>query len=92
MNLHDYLSAERGRQARICKEIGAHAPDLSRWATGQRPVPVDKCLKIERATGGDVTRRDLRPNDWHEIWPDLITDEHPAPAPAADESAAQAAA
>lgn len=26
---------------------------------------------IERLTGGQVTRRDLRPHDWREIWPEL---------------------
>lgn len=87
MNLKDYISHERGRQASLCRAIGAHAPDLSRWADGLRPVPVDKCLKLERATGGEVTRRELRPHDWHLIWPDLITEDHPAPQSAETEKA-----
>ena len=29
------------------------------------------CVLIERATGGQVTRKDLRPNDWQDIWPEL---------------------
>lgn len=29
------------------------------------------CVAIERATGGAVTRKDLRPNDWQDIWPEL---------------------
>lgn len=29
------------------------------------------CLAIERATGGQVTRQDLRPDDYWLIWPDL---------------------
>jgi len=34
-------------------------------------VPVERCVAIERATKGAVTRRDLRPNDWLQIWPEL---------------------
>lgn len=29
------------------------------------------CTAIERITAGQVTRRDLRPNDWQKIWPEL---------------------
>jgi DNA-binding transcriptional regulator YdaS (Cro superfamily) len=28
-------------------------------------------MAIERATNGLVTRRDLRPDDWKAIWPEL---------------------
>lgn len=28
---------------------------------------------VERATNGEVTRRDLRPDDWRLIWPELVT-------------------
>jgi len=31
-------------------------------------------VSIERATDGAVTRKDLRPEDWHEIWPELASD------------------
>jgi hypothetical protein len=30
------------------------------------------CVAIERETGRQVMRWDLRPLDWHEIWPELI--------------------
>lgn len=87
MHLADYLSAERGRQAALCKQIGIHAPDVSRWAQGARPVPIEHCAAIEAATCGAVSRRDLRPADWHRIWPDLVTAEHPAPEPVAQQAA-----
>lgn len=29
------------------------------------------CSAIERASGGAVTRQDLRPHDWQDIWPEL---------------------
>lgn len=37
------------------------------------------CVAIEQATDGAVTRKDLRPDDWHRIWPELVDADHPAP-------------
>jgi DNA-binding transcriptional regulator YdaS (Cro superfamily) len=77
MNLSQYLLQERGRQASLARAIGAHAPDICRWADGTRPVPVAHGAAIEAATGGLVTRKELFPNDWQRIWPELI--EHAVP-------------
>lgn len=30
-------------------------------------------VKIEMASNGAVTRKDLHPNEWQEIWPELLT-------------------
>lgn len=67
--------SERGTQALIAKKIKAHQPDIYRWASKERPVPINKCYAIEQATNGLVTRKDLRPNDWHLIWPELVDKE-----------------
>jgi len=37
------------------------------------------CTAIEQATKGQVTRKDLRPTDWHLIWPELIDKDLPPP-------------
>lgn len=72
MTLFEYLdTAPRGTLLSLSKAIGAHAPDVSRWASGGRPVPSHRCVAIEVATGGQVTRKDLRPDDWQRIWPEL---------------------
>ncbi|MES2586976.1 MAG: YdaS family helix-turn-helix protein [Pseudomonadota bacterium] len=72
MNLSKYINKHpRGELARLAKAISAHAPDISRWASGKRPVPVHKVASIVDATNGAVTRKDLRPNDWMRIWPEL---------------------
>lgn len=71
MNLSEYLSQERGRQAALAKAIGAHAPDVSRWAEGTRPIPVTFGAPIEKATNGAVTRQEMFPQDWQTIWPEL---------------------
>jgi DNA-binding transcriptional regulator YdaS (Cro superfamily) len=54
--------------ARIC---GRSPQQVHQWKTGERPVPAQYCLAIEKASGGQITRRDLRPDDWHLFWPDL---------------------
>lgn len=72
MKLAEYLkSNRRGSAAQLARAIGAFASDVSDWANGGRPVPVAHCAAIERATGGQVTRKDLRPDDWQAIWPEL---------------------
>lgn len=71
MNLSNYLSQERGRQAALAKAIGAHAPDVSRWADGKRPIPFEYGADIEIATGGLVTRQEMFPEDWQRLWPEL---------------------
>jgi DNA-binding transcriptional regulator YdaS (Cro superfamily) len=68
-----------GRNA-LARLIGVSPSYVSQLIAGDRPIPVERCPEIERATSGAVTRRDLRPDDWHLIWPELVTAEHPAPA------------
>ncbi len=54
---------------------------LSQIARGVRPAPADRCATIEQATDGAVRRWDLRPDDWHRIWPELIGAEGAPPLP-----------
>ena len=78
MNLSSYLHSH-GSVKELSEATGAHPVLLSQWKTGKRPIPIERCLAIERATEGAVTRRDLRPDDWHLIWPELVTTDRPAP-------------
>lgn len=71
MDLKTFLNLQRGRQAQLAKVIGAHPPDISRWADGTRPIPVLYGAAIERATGGAVTRQEMFPDTWRSIWPEL---------------------
>lgn len=41
---------------------------ISNWKA--RGVPIERCVMVEKLTG--VQRWDLRPDDWHLIWPELI--------------------
>lgn len=70
-----------GQVAVLAARLGIHTVYLSQLASrhnGRQPSP-ELCVDIERTTAGEVTRRDLRPDDWHRIWPELVTNEHPAP-------------
>jgi len=71
MKLNEYFEQERGRQTQLAKALGAHAPDVSRWATGEREIPFHYGSPIEAATGGLVTRKDLFPDTWEIHWPEL---------------------
>ncbi|RYH41904.1 MAG: hypothetical protein EON54_17940 [Alcaligenaceae bacterium] len=75
MLISEYLTAERGRAASLARGLGVKPVVISRWCSGIKPVPIERCIAIERLTGGLVSRRDLRPNDWQDVWPDLSTGE-----------------
>lgn len=74
-------SVSCGSQLALAKAVGVAPAQVSQWVNGVRPVPAHYCLAIERATKGEVTRADLRPDDYWLIWPDL-------PAPNAARAAA----
>jgi DNA-binding transcriptional regulator YdaS (Cro superfamily) len=55
----------------LAKELGIKKEFVRAIAYGSKACPIRHALKIEQFTGGAVTRKDLRPKDWHLIWPDL---------------------
>jgi DNA-binding transcriptional regulator YdaS (Cro superfamily) len=76
MNLHDYLSSPGALSVGELRErIGVKSDaQVRQWRhgyAGRLPDPAN-CVAIEVATGGKVSRWDLRPEDWHRIWPELI--------------------
>lgn len=60
-----------GSQAALGRLLGVSKGAVWQWMEVGRDVPIIHCVAIERLTSGAVTRRDLRPNDWHLIWPEL---------------------
>ena len=64
-----------GGKAALARMVGVKPPTVQQWASGTRPVAIERCVAIELATKGAVTRKDLRPNDWHLIWPELAADD-----------------
>lgn len=73
MELKTYLaSLERGGPTKLACQLGISISFLSQMASGDAPISPRRCVEIEHATAGAVSRRDLRPNDWQAIWPELI--------------------
>lgn len=60
-----------GGQAALASLIGVKQQHVWNWLNRGNAVPIEHCAAIEQATGGKVTRRDLRPDDWARIWPEL---------------------
>ncbi|MEB5483946.1 Cro/CI family transcriptional regulator [Burkholderia pseudomallei] len=53
----------------LANSLGVTKAAVSQWK--RVGVPIRHCVAIECATRGKVSRRDLRPDDWHFIWPEL---------------------
>ena len=71
MELKEWLSKERGRQAAIARHLSISPVTVGEWSRKERPIPVAHMAAIEAFTDGLVTRRDMRPDDWKSIWPEL---------------------
>lgn len=75
MNLRQYLDElPHGGIAGFAKSLEVSSVYLSQLAArqnGREPSP-ELCVRIENATSAKVRRWDLRPTDWHLIWPELV--------------------
>lgn len=72
MNIQTYLKKHPEKRGEIASSLGVSVAYVYQWMRGIRPVPVQYCAAIEKVTVGAVSRKDLRPDDWQEIWPELI--------------------
>jgi len=65
------VAVERvGGPTKLAGVLGVSAQAVCFWRDGKRRLPVEFCATIERESA--VRRWDLRPEDWHRIWPELI--------------------
>ena len=72
MDLKNYIDAlERGEAKKLATALGVSSSFLSQMASGRSPISPARCVEIEQATNKAVTRRELRPDDWERIWPEL---------------------
>lgn len=73
-----------GGMAKLARELEVPIQTVNNWST--RGIPVLSCATVEQLCGGAVMRWDMRPDDWHRIWPELIGTEG-APAITAEQTA-----
>ena len=78
MDLRAYLDElPRGDVSAFADQCGISSVYLLQLAArqdGRKPSPA-LAVHIEVATKGQVTRRDLRPDDWQSIWPELAAND-----------------
>ena len=70
-SLKDWLDGGRGRRTSLARHLAVVPSFVHKMASGEKPVPLEHAATIETFTSGEVTRKDLRPNDWQRIWPEL---------------------
>ncbi|MBU9174010.1 transcriptional regulator [Burkholderia gladioli] len=67
--------AKLGSLTALARALSVAPSTVHQWLVGARPVPPKRCSAIERATLGEVSRKDLRPIDWADFWPELDQNE-----------------
>ncbi|MFI7783486.1 hypothetical protein EN46_06775 [Citrobacter amalonaticus] len=60
-----------GSQKKLGELCGFTQQAVYKWLHGKAKIPPASCALIEQATKGAVSRKDLRPDDWMRIWPEL---------------------
>ena len=72
MDLKTYISkSPRGTASGLAKALSISPSYLSQMASGLAPISPERSVAIEQATAGAVSRRELRPDDWRRIWPEM---------------------
>lgn len=71
MDIKQYLELNKTTQTELSAIANVTPAMVHQWIKGIKPISPEKCVLIERGTKGQITRKDLRPTDWVEIWPEL---------------------
>lgn len=74
MDLKAHLKALGDEQAReaFAARVGSTPGHLKNVSNGYRPCSPELAVAIEVDSARALRRWDLRPEDWHRIWPELI--------------------
>lgn len=78
MKLKTYLDRlPYGAKKQLAEQVGITPGYISRLLSGSIASPSPSvAVRLERATCGQVTRRDLRPHDWLTLWPELARNDN----------------
>lgn len=75
------MSISRQVRRHIARKCGVSDDYLYQVLTGRRSVRAERCIEIEKASGGAVRCEDLRPDvDWAYLRGTAPTPQTPAPA------------
>ena len=58
-----------GVRAAVMSATGVSPQAITNWKS--RGVPIEYCATVAKVSSGQVTREELRPDDYWMIWPDL---------------------
>ncbi len=70
--LLEYLNNKSPEERDIfAKACGTSDGYLRKAVYKNQVIGAELCVAIEKVSRGEVTRFDLRPFDWHMVWPEL---------------------
>lgn len=73
MDLKTYLSSlGRGGHKEFAKLLNISKSYLSQLANGRASLSPTRCVEIEKKSNGLVTRKELKKDEWQDIWPELV--------------------
>lgn len=79
MNISDYLKESSTTQMAFARMLGVTQGTVAFWLHNKPPT-IERCIEIEKATGGKVTCEELRPDvDWAYLRGGDAPRSHPSP-------------
>ena len=66
-----FFRLSKQERKEFAEKVGTSVGHLTNFCYGYTSLAAKACVLIERESKGEVSRRNLMPNDWHEIWPEL---------------------
>ncbi|MES2126675.1 MAG: Cro/Cl family transcriptional regulator [Pseudomonadota bacterium] len=68
-----YLNGlEKDARTRFAVACGTTEGYMRKAICKRQLFSVPTCVAIERESGNEVTRKDLRPDDWAANWPEMV--------------------
>lgn len=75
MNKFNRVIKHFGSPTKTALALGVTVQAICFWRDGERQINPKICVLSEKLTDGKVTRKDLRPKDFAEIWPELANND-----------------
>ncbi len=66
------MSMSAAERKQIADELGLNEQYLYQCLTGRASMEAKEAVRVEELSGRRLRRWQLRKNDWHKIWPELV--------------------